>query len=99
MQQAVLPYVTTALEARSVFALLREDVRFCADVATLEQYAALRGKTVAQLSGREASWQQGGTDFVGPSFNAAWRGSPEESAEALRQKNYSEQLRKRRWGE
>jgi len=53
---------------------MRADARFCAEVATVEQAAALRGVSVATLTGREASWANGGVDIVGPDFGASWAG-------------------------
>jgi hypothetical protein len=79
--------------------LLRQDARFCEAVATLDQAAALEGKTVAQLTGREAIWGVGEPDYVGPDFGAAWGGSAEEKAIAERVKDYTDATRKRIWGE
>jgi hypothetical protein len=98
VQEPLLPGVQAGLAAENVFALLRRDVEFCADVATADQYAALTGVSLAKLTGREARWQEGKTDFVGPSFEAAWRGSAEEAANAERLRKYSESLRRQLWG-
>jgi hypothetical protein len=99
VQEPLFPGVKTALEAQKVFELMRQDARFCADVATVEQHAAIQGKTVAQLTGREATWQKAQTDLVGPDFPATWAGSPEEAVQAERQKVYRESLSKRLWGD
>ena len=99
-QEQHLPGVTWGLEAARIFALLREDIDFCASVSTLEQAAAMQGKTTAALTGREAQWQHGDKpDYIGPSFDATWRGSPEEAVQAKRVKSYTEQLGKRLRGE
>lgn len=97
-QEPLIPGVQSALIASGVFELLRADIRFCSSVATVEQYAALKGKSVAGLTGREADWQQGQTDFVGPNFGSSWAGSPEEALQAERIKNYTKQQERRLWG-
>ena len=99
VQEPLLPGVHAGLIAENVFQLLRRDVDFCADVATVDQYAALKGVSTAKLTGREAQRQDGKTDFVGPEFPAAWAGSPEEAANAERERRYSESLRRRLWGD
>ena len=96
VQEPLLPGVEAGLNAQNLFELLRHDAQFCADVATVEQAAATRGVTPERLLGREASWQERGkTDFIGPSFAAAWSGSPEQARETERVRNYTEQLKKR----
>jgi hypothetical protein len=99
VQEPLFPGVQVGLIAEHVFELLRHDADFVSDVATLEQYAALQGISTAKLTGREAAWQSGKTDSVGPRFDAAWAGSPEQAREAERVKNYTESLRKRLRGE
>jgi hypothetical protein len=99
VQEPLLPGVQAGLAAENVFKLLRRDVEFCADVATADQYAALKGVSKRKLTGREAQWQAGETDFVGPSFEAAWRGSAKEAANAERARKYAETLRRRLWGD
>jgi hypothetical protein len=98
VQEPLLPGVQSGLMAESLFALLRHDVQFCAEVATVDQAAALKGVSRDKLLGREAAWQDGQTDFVGPRSPATWAGSPEQAREAERVKNYSESQRKRLWG-
>jgi hypothetical protein len=49
--------------------------------------------------GREATWQQGEPDFVGPHFPATWAGGEEQKLQAERAKRYTEQARKRIWGD
>jgi hypothetical protein len=71
-------------------------VGFCEDVATLDQYAALTGKTRAQLTGREARWAgDGKVDIVGPSFPATWAGSDEEAETNRQVAAYTEATRQR----
>jgi hypothetical protein len=93
--------VQGGLEARRVFDLLREDGGFCSSVATVDQFAALAGKTTAELTGREAQWEEeaGKTDFVGPHFPATWAGSDDERVQNERIRNYADQLRKRLRGD
>jgi hypothetical protein len=93
--------VQGGLEARRVFDLLREDGGFCSSVATVDQFAALEGKTAAQLTGREARWEEeaGKTDVVGPNIPATWAGSDEERLQNERIKNYTDQLGKRLRGD
>jgi hypothetical protein len=98
IQERHLPGVNFGLQALNVFALLRDDVTFCATVASVDQYAALEGVSTAALTGREAQWQEGKPDFVGPRFGATWAGSAEEAAEAEKTKRYAEAIRKRLWG-
>jgi hypothetical protein len=58
-------------------------VRFSTDVATVDQYAALKGVSASKLTGREARWQgDRKADFVGPRFPATWGGSEEEKEAA-----------------
>ena len=97
LQRPHLPTIEAGLAADSVFALLREDARFCASVATVEQAAAEQGVTTAKMTGREASWQDGKADIVGPNFGAAWGGSPEEKEQANKIQQYAEATRKRLW--
>jgi hypothetical protein len=61
----------------------------------------MRGVSTARLTGREATWaeEHGKPDFFGPRFAAAWVGSPEEARERERDRNYSQQLRKRLRGD
>jgi hypothetical protein len=97
-QEPLIPGVQSALIASGVFELLRADIRFCSSVATVEQYAALENKSVAELTGRAADWEHGQTDFFGPRFDAAWAGTPEESAQAARVNSYQESLHRRLHG-
>jgi hypothetical protein len=99
VQEPLLPGVQAGLVASAVFELLRADARFCESVATTDQFAALEGVSTARLTGREAAWQEGEPDIVGPRFEAAWSGSAEEAAEAERAKRYAESMRRRLWGE
>ena len=99
LQRPHLPTIEVGLPADSVFALLRDDVTFCASVATVEQAAAEQGVTAAKLTGREASWQDGQADIIGPSFGAAWGGSPEEKEQANKIQQYAEATRKRLRGD
>jgi hypothetical protein len=100
VQEPLLPGIRAGLIPNSIFELLRADVQFCSSVATLDQFAALEGKTTAELTGRDAQWlDTGGVDFVGPRFGAAWAGSPEEAEQASRIERYTEAARKRLWGE
>ncbi|HEX2112695.1 MAG TPA: hypothetical protein VHF67_14200 [Gaiellaceae bacterium] len=89
----------TVVPLAGVLALLRADAEILPEVATQDQAAALRGTTTARLMGREATWQQGEPDFVGPEFPAAWSGSEEQKLQAERAKRYTEQARKRIWGD
>jgi hypothetical protein len=83
VQEPLLPGVQAGLIARGVFELLRADARFCSDVATVDQYAALEGVTAGKLTGREAVWMgDGKTPLIGPSVPAAWGGSEEEKQHA-----------------
>jgi hypothetical protein len=100
VQGPLLPGVEAAIPAEGLFELLRHDASFCGGVSTLDQAAAIEGKTPEELQGREAGWQgDGKTDYVGPRFEAAWSGTPEEKREADRVKSYSESLRRRLRGE
>jgi hypothetical protein len=99
VQKPLLPSVEADLPAHAVFQLLRIDVDYCMQVATVEQQAAERGMTVAEFTNTEAAWQSGETDFVGPGFDAAWGGSDEEKAQAERAREYTRQLHRRLWGE
>ena len=99
LQRRHLPGIETGLAAHAVFALLRDDARFCSTVATVDQAAAEQGVTSRKLTGREAGWQQGEPDLVGPDFDAAWGGSAEEREQDDRIKKYAEVMRKRLWGE
>lgn len=83
------------LAAERIFAALRLDAQVLRTVGTHEQLKAL-GKRVRK---KEADWQQGETDFVGPGFAATWAGTAQEKAEADRVRRYSETVRKRLWGE
>jgi hypothetical protein len=83
------------LSAEAIFRGLREDANVLRTIGTPEQLEAL-GKRVRK---REAQWQEGNPDFVGPRFDAAWAGSPEEAAAAERVNRYAEAVRKRLWGE
>jgi hypothetical protein len=86
--------IQNQLAAEAVFAALREDGRVLRHVGTPAQQEAL-GKRIRK---READWQQGEPDLVGPHFGATWAGSAEEAAEAERAKRYAEAIRKRLWG-
>jgi hypothetical protein len=100
LQEPHLPRLEGAVVAASIFSLLRADRRFCESVATTEQAAAERGVSVGNLTGRDARWlSDGGVDFVGPRFDAAWGGSPEEKRQADRIVAYTEATRDRGWGE
>ena len=99
VQEPLFPGVQAGLIAQNVFELLRHDAAFVADVATLEQYAALEGVSPAKLTGREAAWQNAKTDAIGSSFAATWSGSHVQAREAERMRNYTEQLKKRLRGE
>ncbi len=83
--------VKTLVPTTNVVAVLRADPEVLREVATQDQAAALRGVSAAKLIGREAQWK-GKTDFVGPRFAAT---SPEQAVKAEREKNYTDQLRKR----
>jgi hypothetical protein len=97
IQEPLLPGVKAGIAAESLFALLRADATFCESVATVEQAAALEGKTAAELTGRVAKWQDGKPDIVGPSFPAVWRGSADETQVADAARDYAEAMRKRLW--
>jgi hypothetical protein len=100
IQEPLIPNVQTALIASGIFELLRADVGFCASVASVDQYAALEGKTAAALTGREATWQgDAKPDFFGPNFGASWAGTTEEAEQAKRIKGYTEFWSKRLRGE
>jgi hypothetical protein len=64
-----------------------------------QHLATSTARTNGLNPGREATWQQGEPDFVGPEFPAAWSGSPEEAASAELVRKYNESLRKRLWGD
>jgi hypothetical protein len=99
VQKPLLPAIESNIVAEPLFELLRADAGFCSTVATVDQYAALKGVSTRELTDRVARWQHGETDFVGPHFPATWAGSAEETAQAERQRKYSEQLGKRLWGD
>lgn len=98
VQASLLPGVQTGLDARSMFELLRADARYL-DRRHADQYAQLEGTTPRRPTGREARWETGKPDFIGPSFPAYWGGSEQERREAERERNYSKQLRERLWGD
>jgi hypothetical protein len=52
-----------------------------------------------QLTGREARWENGQPDLIGPRFEPYWGGSDEEKREAERERNYAKQLRERLRGD
>ena len=96
VQGPLLPGIDSGIIAHALFEFLRADVGFCEDVATLDQYAALTGKTPAQLTGREARWAgDGKVDIVGPSFPATWAGSHEEAETNRQVAAYTEATRQR----
>jgi hypothetical protein len=84
------------LPAEGVFRVLREDVRVLRRLGTREQLEAL-GEPVRNT--REARWENGQTDLVGPRFPATWAGSEEEKEQAAAQEAYSASLRRRLWGD
>lgn len=61
-----LPGLKAELPAHSVLGLLRADARYFATVSTLEQAAALKGVSTAELKGGEAMW-------AGSDADLAWR--------------------------
>ena len=67
-------------------------------VATVEQYAALETKSVGELTGRAADWQNAQTDFFAPNFGSSWAGLPEEAAQAEQVRRYQEWLHKKLHG-
>lgn len=99
IQAPRIPNVQVGLPAEGVFALLRADADFCAKVATVDQAAAEQGVTPRQLTGREATWQNGQADYFGPPIKAAWGGSPEEKEQARKIQQYSDAMRRKLWGE
>ena len=99
IQAPRIPNVEVGLPAEGVFALLRADVDFCANVSTVDQAAAEQGISPAQLTGKEASWHNGRVDYVGPRFDAAFDGTPEQAEQARRVQAYTEAQRRRLWGD
>ena len=100
MQEPLLPGVQAGLIARNVFELLRADVRFCSDVATVDQYAALEGVTARKLTGREAVWMgDGKTPLLGPPIPAAWGGSEEEKQHAETLNRWTKHVGRALWGD
>jgi hypothetical protein len=71
-----------ALAASSVFALLREDARACASVATAEQAAAIQGVSEAALTRKQAMWA----------------GSEEDREREKREKQELREAHRRVWG-
>lgn len=94
-----VPNVQVGLPAEGVFALLRADVDFSAQVATTDQAAAEQGVTPNALTGREATWESGQVDYVGPRFAATWAGSPEQAEEAHKAQQYTEWMRRKLHGD
>lgn len=82
VQSRHLPGVEAGLSAPGVFALLREDARFCATVSTVDQAAALEGVSSARLTGREAVWE----------------GPDEERARQKRERDARLEAYRREWG-
>ena len=100
VQEPLLPGVQAGLIARSVFELLRADARFCSDVATADQYAALEGVSTGRLTGREAVWLDvRKAPIVGPETPAAWGGSEEERHNTEKLDAWTRQVRRALWGE
>jgi len=83
------------LAAEKLFAAIRLYAEVLRNVATHVQQQALGRK----LKKREAQWQSGSIDYIGPDFGATWAGSPEEAEQANRIRQYEEAMHRRLWGE
>jgi hypothetical protein len=99
VQGPCVPGVQTNLPVEGVFALLRADADFCAGAATIAQAAREKGVTPNQLTGREATWQNGQADYFGPPLKATWSGSPEQAEEANKARRYTEWMHHKLHGE